>query len=187
MNFDGMGNEEKLINLVSKGNQLAFRQIFDLYHVRLFHFSRKYLRSEHLAEEAVQDVFLKLWEKRNELVDVEDFPAWLFQIARNYLLNILKRAATETKLKEEIKKTMDNAEAGHTDKVLLEKEGFSLLHDIVATLPSQRQKIFRLCRFEEKSYEETARIMGVSKSTVNDHMVKAMKYIRSNFPKEIYE
>ena len=75
----------------------------------------------------------------------------------------------------------------HVDTQLFEKESFSLLRDIVATLPSQRQEIFRLCRFEEKSYEETARIMGISKSTVNDHMVKAMKYLKNKFPKEIYE
>jgi len=184
--FDDIDREKKLISLIVSNNQLAFKQIFDLYHVRLFHFAKKYLRSEHLAEEAVQDIFLKLWEKREELDNVEDFSSWLFQLTRNYLLNILKRAANENRIKEEIRKTMD-APAEYADKQLLEKESLTLLHDVVATLPSQRQKIFRLCRFEEKSYEETARIMGISKSTVNDHMVKAMKYLKNKFPKEIYE
>ncbi len=185
-NFDDIGREKKLINLIAKDNQLAFKQIFDLYHTRLYHFAKKYLKSEHFAEEAVQDIFLKLWEKREELNLIEDFSSWLFQLSRNYLLNILKRAAKESRIKEEIRKTMDPL-VEHVDTQLFEKESFSLLRDIVATLPSQRQEIFRLCRFEEKSYEETARIMGISKSTVNDHMVKAMKYLKNKFPKEIYE
>ncbi|QGY44639.1 RNA polymerase sigma-70 factor [Maribellus comscasis] len=185
-NFDDMDRDKKLISLISCDNQLAFKQIFDLYHVRLFHFAKKYLKSEHLAEEAVQDVFLRLWEKRKELGKVEDFSSWLFQLTRNHVLNILKRAANENRIKEQIRKTLNTYEE-HIDKQLFEKESLTILHDVIATLPSQRQEIFRLCRFEEKSYEETAQIMGISKSTVNDHMVKAMKYIKNKFPKEIYE
>ena len=178
--------EKKLIMQIAGGNQLAFKQIFDLYHIRIFHFAKKYLRSEHLAEEAVQDVFLKIWEKRDELVRVEDFPSWLFQLTRNYLLNILKRVSNESKIKEEIRNTLDIPEE-QEDKQLIEEEQFDLLREIVAMLPSQRQEIFRLCRFEEKSYAEVARMMGISKSTVNDHMVKAMKYLKSNFPGKPYE
>ena len=70
---------------------------------------------------------------------------------------------------------------------VFEKENIEKLGKLIAMLPSQRRQIFNLCRLEEKSYDEAAGIMGISKSTVNDHMVKAMKYLKSNFPKKIYD
>jgi len=178
--------EKKLITLISEGNQLAFKQIFDLYHTRIFHFSKKYLRSEHLAEEAVQDVFLKLWEKQEELIRIENFSSWLFQLTRNHVLTILKRASNEIRIKEEILKTAKIQTENEYEQIF-EKESFDLLHKIVAMLPSQRQKVFKLCCFEEKTYEETAQMMGISKSTVNDHMVKAMKYLKNKVPEQLYE
>jgi RNA polymerase sigma-70 factor (ECF subfamily) len=146
----------------------------------------KYLRSEHLAEEAVQDIFLKIWENREELVFVDDFSSWVFRLTKNYLLNILKRASTETRIKDEISRTISHSDLFDND-LLAEKETIDVLHNIIAELPTQRQEIFKLCRFEQKSYEEVALYMGISKSTVNDHMVKAMKYLKSNFPKNVRE
>ena len=177
--------KERLI-LISEGNQQAFKELFDFYHVRIFQFAVKYLRSEQLAEEVVQDVFLKIWEKREELVFVDDFSSWVFQMTRNYLLNTLKRASTETRIKDEISKTITDTETIDND-LLADKETTDMLYTIIAELPTQRQEIFKLCRIEQKSYEEAALVMGISKSTVNDHMVKAMKYLKSNFPKNFYE
>ncbi len=184
--FNNTGLEKERNTLISAGNQQAFKELFDLYHKRIFQFAMKYLRSEHLAEEAVQDVFLKIWEKREELVLVEDFSPWVFQLTKNYLLNALKRACNETRIKDEISKTLIDAEMIDND-LLVEKETTDMLHHMIADLPNQRQEIFKLCRFEQKSYEEAAVVMGISKSTVNDHMVKAMKYLKSNFPKKYYE
>lgn len=186
MTADDNLQEKKLLRLIAGGNQIAFKQVYDRYYVRIFHFAKKYLRSEHLAEEAVQDVFLKLWEKREKLVHVEDFSPWLFRLSRNYLLNILTRASNENRIKEEIKKTLNDT-SEHEDTPLIEKERTDLLWELISMLPSQRRQIFTLCHLEEKSYEETARMMGISKSTVNDHMVKAMKYLKNNFSKKISE
>lgn len=185
-NINDIDKDRKRIVQIAKGNQLVFKEIFNLYYVRIFHFAKKYLRSEHLAEDAVQDIFLKLWEKKEELIQVEDFSSWLFLLTRNHVLNILKRASTESRIKEEIKKTIETSDEQLDEKQIFEKERFNLLQKIITMLPSQRQEVFRLCRFEEKSYEETAQLMGISKSTVNDHMVKAMKYLKSNLAGKTY-
>jgi RNA polymerase sigma-70 factor (ECF subfamily) len=177
--------EKKLICLLAKGNQVAFKTIFDYYHARIFFFSKKYLRSDYLAEEAVQDIFLRIWEKREELLTVENFEAWLLQLSRNYLLNILKKASTENKIKEKIGKTIQTT-TSYEDDHLIEKERSDTLFKVMASLPAQRKEVFRLCRIEEKSYDEVAQMMGISKSTVNDHMVKAMKHLKNNFPKNSY-
>jgi RNA polymerase sigma-70 factor (ECF subfamily) len=186
VSFKNIDLEKKRIILISAGNQLAFKELFDLYHKRIFQFAMKYLRSEHLAEEAVQDIFLKIWENREELVFVDDFSSWVFRLTKNYLLNFLKRASTESRIKDEISKTLIYAEEINND-LLVEKETTDMLYAIIEELPTQRQEIFKLCRFEQKSYEEAAVVMGISKSTVNDHMVKAMKYLKNNIPKNLYE
>ncbi len=178
---DDSNRQRSLILLVARGNQQAFKELFDIFHPLIFHFSKRYLRSEYLAEEAVQDIFLKIWIKRESLVYVEDFSAWLFRLSRNYLLNVLKKASRENRIKDEIKLTLDEKDE-ESDQLLGQNEDIALLGKIMSMLPPQRQEVFRLCRFEEKSYDEVARVLGISKSTVNDHMVKAMKFVKNNFP-----
>ena len=178
--------DRKLILQIAGGSQAAFKKIFDLYHERIFHFTKRYLRADYLVEEALQDLFLKLWEKRTELTKVDDFPAWFFQLSRNHVLNVISKASTENKIKEEIRNTLEDS-TEQENMFVFEKENIEKLGKLIAMLPSQRRQIFNLCRLEEKSYDEAAGIMGISKSTVNDHMVKAMKYLKSNFPKKIYD
>lgn len=178
-----LGKEQ--IKLISEGNHQSFRELYDFYHARMFHFALKYLRSNNLAEEAVQDIFLKIWEKREELPRIDDFSSWVFQLTKNHLLNILKRAINENRIKEEISRTLNPPDSFGEDS-FIEKEAIDMLYEVVATLPAQRKEIFKLCRFEQKSYDEVALIMGISKSTVNDHMVKAMKHLKNNFPKNSY-
>ncbi len=171
---------KSLLQNISRGDQVSFKKLYNLYYSHVYSYSLTYLRSDSLAKDCVQDVFLKIWEKRSELSDINDFKPWLFRVVKNYLLNTLKKAASEKNIREEIISTfpINYEEIIETEMISETDRKITRIKKLISELPEQRQKVFTLCRIEEKSYIEVAEQLNISKSTVNDHMVKAMKHLR---------
>ena len=90
-------DEKKLLILISKDSDEAFHIIYDKYKNTIYRVAIKSLKSPVLAQEIVQDVFLKVWFERKNLVNINSFENWLFIVARNHLLNQLKKIAKEWK------------------------------------------------------------------------------------------
>src|SRR5690625_1723064 len=75
---------------IRRGNEEAFRQIYDRYHIQMFYIARKYVKSTELAEDAVQETFIKFWNKRHSLDETQSLSGYLFTILRNHLINMLR-------------------------------------------------------------------------------------------------
>jgi RNA polymerase sigma-70 factor (ECF subfamily) len=169
--------EPTLVKLLQEGNQAAFTQLYHQYHKPLYTYARRTLKAGSLAEEAVQDIFLQIWQQRGRLDASQCFRGYLFTIARNYLLKRLIRASRESALRQEI---MHAALASYnaTEADLIAAEYEQIAREAIARLPPQRQQVFTLCRLEGLSYEEAAHSLGIGRGTVSDHMVKANRSIR---------
>ena len=169
--------ESTLVRLLQEGNQAAFTQLYHQYHRSLYTYARRTLKAGSLAEEAVQDIFLQIWQQRGRLDASQCFRGYLFTIARNYLLKRLIRASRESAVRKEI---VCSAIAGHnaTEADLIAAEYEQIAREAIARLPPQRQQVFTLCRLEDLSYEEAALSLGIGRGTVSDHMVKANRSIR---------
>ncbi|TCS90066.1 RNA polymerase sigma-70 factor (ECF subfamily) [Anseongella ginsenosidimutans] len=157
----------------------AFEQLYNKYHGVLFRTSLKFIKSEELAGEIVQEVFVKLWENRQNLNEDLSFAAYLYTMARNHIFNMLKRSARESRIREQIRMHAATA-SNSTEDNLLFSEYHAVMNTAIAQLPPQRKRIFIMCRQEGRSYEEVAGTFGISKSTVRDHMVKALKSVREH-------
>lgn len=155
----------------------AFSQLYERYHGVLYHSALKFVKSDELAQEIVQEVFIRLWETRSNLKTDLSLAAYLYTMTRNRVFNMLKRAARESKVREQIRLHAEAA-SNTTENSLLYSEYRAAVKKAIAGLPPQRQRIFIMCREEGKSYEEVAGTFGISKSTVRDHMVKALKSVR---------
>jgi len=169
--------EATLLQQLQKGNELAFVQLYQKYHAALYLFALRFLHVEMLAKDVVHDVFVKVWDNRADLAAVTSFKSYLFTACKNHILNVLDRAAKEAHIKQEIAKQMSTMEPS-VEIAWFVAEQEALLQQAIAQLPPKRREIFTLCRLEGKSYEEVAKIMEISVSTVNDHMVKAMKTLK---------
>lgn len=134
-------------------------------------------KSASIAEDIVQDVFLKLWENRHQIDPERPFKPFLYAIARNLMLNVLKRAQHEQFILEEIRKSSPVAEQT-TDMQVQGNECNDLLNDAIDLLPAQCKEVFVRCRLEGMSYKEVAGELGITEGTVNSQMVKALKTIR---------
>ena len=174
-------DENALLDCIARlrvGDEAAFSDFYQHYHARLYRFSLQFLKVPELAEEITQDVFIKVWEMRWQLDVHRNVESFLFTITKNLTLNLLEKASREERLRQEIglhlhKESLINVPA---DEPNYEK----LLHEAILKLPSQRQAVLRLSKFEGMSYEAIGQQLGISKGTVSDHLVKALRFLRKN-------
>ncbi|UII76193.1 RNA polymerase sigma-70 factor [Flagellimonas sp. HMM57] len=170
--------EQLLVKKLSQGDEKAFRELFDGYRNQLYRFSLGMLSSEAYAKEMVQEVFLKVWTKRESLNPELSFRSYLFTITRNKNIKFLKKAANNLKLREEIFYRSQKS-ANTTEKYMREADLEVLRQKALDQLPPKRRIIFEMSRNEGKSYETIGQELGISTSTVKSQMSKALETLRN--------
>lgn len=175
-NYKYLNNHELLI-YVHKGDEQAFKYLYELFRPKIYSIAIQYLKSEELAKEVVQDVFLKIWLDRAELIQITSLEAWLYKVAKNNILNRLKRIVIEMKAKDYF--SSHTALISYEMEYQLEsKEYTSILQEVINALPEQQRKVFELARIQKLSYEKIGEQMNLSPLTVKTHMARALKAIR---------
>ncbi len=172
-----INTEKLLIKELTEGNNKAFRKLFDYYRNDLYKFSLSMVCSKDYAEEIVQDVFMKVWIKRESLNPEMSFKSYLFTITRNKNIKFLKKAANDRKLREEIFYKKQKF-ANSIDIYVRESELEFLKQEALDKLSPRRREIFEMARNENKSYEEIAAELGISISTVRNQMSKSLEILR---------
>lgn len=162
---------------LATGDEGAFTAIFRQYYPRLVSFTVKITKTEHLAEEIVQEVFLRLWKRREEFRQSNYIGSWLYRVASNLAFDFLKKAASENKLLDYYRHRPD--EFGDSTADLEAKETNALVHDTVEDLPPQQKRVYRLSREEGLSHQEIADRLQISPNTVKNHLSKALQAIRN--------
>lgn len=173
-------SEQKLLLQVAKGDQLAFNKLFDLYHPTVHSTALKLTGDSLLAEEIVQDTFLKVWLKKEELPSIANFKGWLYTIARNFTFNALREAKTE---RERILRFMEEAltvEEPPADTQLKEKEFAAILSEAITRLPEKQRETYRLIKEEQLKRNEVAEKLQVSPETVKWNLEQAVKKVRAH-------
>lgn len=165
------------------GDRKAFGDIYSCYKDRVYFYALRLTKSEELAEEVLQDVFVRVWQHR-EKIDVKySFSSFLFRVAHNHTINILKRLSYEQTARERL---APHYRDGHnlTEDTVIHDEYMSILATAINLLPPKRKNIFDLSRAKGISHDEIALKMGISKNTVKSQLVKATKFIRNYFIEE---
>lgn len=169
--------EKELIYLLREGQEEALRSLYDIHVRKLYYFIFRTAKSSQLAEDVVQDVFIKIWETRSQIDPEQPFRTYLYTIARRHLLNLLKRLQHESGILEEIRKYTDMGE--NTTELQVEySESNMLLTEAIAKLPRQCKEIFIRCKMQGLSYKQVAAELDITEGTVNSQMVKALRAIR---------
>lgn len=169
--------DQELVRRLKQGDQEAFQELYQKYHSKIYYHTLKFTKSPALAEDVVHDVFVRIWEGRNALKEELSFQSYLFTLAKNHLLNLLKRASREADILQEMIAHTQVA-LRTTENSLSYRETSEMISKAIEKLPVQRKRIYELCRQEGLSYEEVARKLGITKGTVNSQMVKSLKSIK---------
>lgn len=177
MAFEEKYQESTLLSMLAQDNEYAFQLLFDRYQPQIYKVALLYVKSPVLAEEIVQDVFLKVWFQRKDIKEVKSFEAWLFILSRNYIINYLKKLANEWKARETWIKQMDLSE-DTTDNKVRNSQLQQLLHEAINSLPIQQQRVYKLAKEDNLSYQSIAQQLSISPLTVKTHMSRALNAIR---------
>jgi RNA polymerase sigma-70 factor (family 1) len=176
-------SEKAFLQQMIAGDERGFAGIYEIYNRLVYNFIIKYVSSVPMAEDLTQEVFMKLWESRSNLTEVKSFRAYLFTTARNHTLNNLKVVfRSEAAIGEVIAGFVKLRNA--TEEDILHKDYISFLRKTLDELPARSREIFKLCREEEKTYDEVAKSLNISRNAVKNHMVHSMKVLGSSIKNE---
>jgi len=171
-----------LFELVSRGDTVAFKKLFETYRGRLHAAAYKVAKSADAAEDIVQEIFTRIWENHLHLAAIDNPSAYIFTIAYHESFRYLKKVSADQKLYESLKsriKIMDNK----TEEWMEIKETQQAIDQAVEALPPQRQLIYRLSRENGLSYKEIAVRLHISSLTVKKQLQLALRNIRTGLAK----
>ncbi|MDR0368610.1 MAG: RNA polymerase sigma-70 factor [Bacteroidales bacterium] len=162
-------------------SQHDFEKIYKLYYPKLFGFARNYIPTDEDTENIVQDVFLILWEKRNELEISYTFTSWLFTLMKNKCLNFLRHKVIEEKYKNQMQEELSfklYALESQDYSYQSEKDLEERIRQALDALPERCREIFIKSRMKGMKYKEISEELGISVNTVENQMVTALKKLR---------
>ena len=171
---------QELLTRLKNGDILAFDLVYELYSHKLFSFVFKILKNEAEVDDIVQEVFVKIWESRNKLEDYKLLNSYIFTIAYNNSIDLIRKRISSNKYLEHLKYS---ASINFTPTIISQIEYNELNNQVgmlIANLPDRQKQVYLLHREEGLTYPEIAEKLGISKNTVENHMVKALKYLRQN-------
>ena len=169
-------NEQELLEQLKTGSENAFTRLFDNYRGTVYGVALKFLKSPALAEEIVQDVFMKLWLKRGEMVAVKQLDAYLFIMARNFIFDRIKKMAYETAAQTSLTKPEPSVD--DTEYLVRRHQCEQLLQQAIDQLPPQQKQVYYYAKVNGLSHEMIAEKMLLSKHTVKKHMAMALQAIK---------
>lgn len=169
--------EKDLVMLLNQGNETAFEELYHLYSNRLLGFLIRLVKSEILATEILQEAFIKTWNNRKNIDPERSFRSYLYRIAENLVYDFFRKTSRDTRLQKVLMSSMTEAYSC-VEENFRRKETSELIQNAIDSLPPRRRQVFQLIKMEEQSYEEVSSLLHVSVSTINDHVVKATKFIR---------
>lgn len=173
----GKYEEGKLVSLLAEDSEYAFQLIYDRHRNRIYKTATRFLKSPILAQEVVQDVFLKLWFSRKNLNTNQPIEAWLQTVAKNNIINRLKKISNEWKAMNELP-FITESQTNVTANTVQDIEYTSILNDAINSLPEQQKKAFLMSRTDSLTYIQIGEKLQLSPLTVKTHISRALSHIR---------
>ena len=172
-----------LLLLLKNGNVIAFDNIYEMYSKRLYGFVLRYVKQKEDAEGIVQEVFIKIWETRNKIDIFSSFDSFIFTIAYNSTINLLRKRVSEHKYQDRLKSVQQITEADQIIDEIYFKEISTQLQLTLDKLTPRQKEIFQLSREDGLTHEEIAKKLNISVNTVKNHMVNTLAFIKSHIDK----
>lgn len=155
-----------------------FKQLFEQYYNPLCNFANSILYDSNRAEDAVQDVFVKMWQKKDTLEGLENLKSYLFRATKNKCIEYLRKLKLDQKLSEENARQLEVSSSINTDdeadKYLLKEKLFKSIRQ----LPPKCRNVFTLSKINGLTYNEIAEELDISPKTVENQMGRALRLLR---------
>lgn len=175
--------EKNVLKELRNGDAKSLKFLFDTYYASLCNYAFQFLNDYDMAEEVVQNLFVKIWEKRNTFEIEISVKNYLFRSVRNQCINLIQHEKVKQLHAQKIREALFADEA--SESYFLEAEMASKIESVIETLPEKRREIFRLSREEGLKYREIAEKLEISVKTVETQMGLALRALRDKFKNSI--
>lgn len=174
----------ELITQLREGSLLAFNSIYDLYSAHIYNFIKSLMYDEVGAEDLTQEVFVKLWERKDFLNVDRNFDAYLFMIARNLVYDEWdSRFHSENYVRSLDPDRAEEGVSSSEDAIMAGSLG-EYIDTLINKLPPARRQVFLLSRKQHLSTKEIAQQMSISERTVEAHVYRALQFLRKHLSEE---
>ncbi len=167
---------------IVNGDSDAFKRLFTTYCRNLVHFAYRYVHDVQVAENLVQDVFVRIWDKREQLDPAANIKSYLFTAVKNEALKHIRHAKVVDKNAGDILHIHQDKQrknrADTPEKKLDDMEVAQAVQEAVDELPEKTRLVFSMSKYDHLTYREIAEILEISIKTVETHMGRALKYLR---------
>lgn len=167
------------ISLIKDGNEKAFKQLYDLFHIKLFHYFLKRKQPHDIATELTQCTFIKIWQYRGSLTDTCTIDTQVFTTANSVLIDHIRMQARQNNLQATLSIHINELQRQETAPQLQTFEKANYIHTYIAQLPPVRKKVIELKLVYGYSNKEIAHQLSIAVKTVEDHITKALRTIRT--------
>ena len=158
------------------------KSLFNDYRDKILGFFIKFLHDEEMARDLAQDVFLKLFEKKDDLDRISDLDGYIYLMCRNLAFDHLKKAAHDKKYRSFLLNAGRKVHKPEMDRKMDIEYYRTILEESLKILPDQQRLIFNLSKREGLSHEKIAEMLEISPNTVRNHLYQALKNLRSSTP-----
>ncbi len=171
-------SDEDLMREIRADNMFAFDALYWKYCKRVYKFAYSNLKIREEAENIMQDVFLNLWENRHKVEKDSSIKSYIFTITYNSAISVIRKKASETRFVEYLKSLQEINEDPVNIKLEF-NELNNMLDEIIDSLPERQKEAYLLHRDEGLKYFEISERLNISVNTIENHMSRALKTIRS--------
>lgn len=178
-----MPKEGSLCTRIEEGDQSAFRSFMDMYSKDLYHFALGYVNIREIAEEIVSDVFMEVWNNRQNLHQIQQIKSWLLIIVRNKAISHLRKEHPDTTVSFEEIEDYYIPFVQSPDHDIISEEEIKKINHAISLLPPKCKEVFMLAKIEKIPYKEIAEILNISVKTINIHIAKALSLISQTLEK----
>jgi RNA polymerase sigma-70 factor (ECF subfamily) len=171
-------NDQELMRIVQGGDLSPAAEIYDRYSGRIYNFAFRFLKNAEAAEDAVQEVFVKMIKHANQFHGDAKLSTWLFSITANWCRDYLRKSDNKPKESDDVLVTLPSPSALNPDRALEQRENEIRVRKALAELTPEQREAILLSRYQGLSYAEIAQISGCSEGAVKTRVFRAMETLK---------
>lgn len=177
MNHTQLIDERELLVKLRDGDEMAFEKLYNFYKEHIITHLLYLFKNDDLTQDVAQETFIAVWEKREELNPDKSFKSYLYTIAANKAYDLIRKAKHDKNLYAALTSFLEDSH-NMVDEYLQQKEYTEQVHLLLSQMPEQQRKIYKLAKIDGYSYDEIAKMTGISRHTVNTYIKRANLFLK---------
>ena len=157
--------------------EVLFSDLFRTYEHRLYTLATRLTKSDQVAKDIIQEVFLKLWEQKDNLDSIVNMEGWLYRVTENKVIDFLRKAASDDRVRQKVWDRVQQIN-NEAELYVAAKEYNQIIQKAIEELPAQRKLIYQLNKEEGLNYQQIAEELQISKHTVKNQLFSAVQSVR---------